>query len=557
MIADLDSHPTGPERAYDLVIVGSGPAGATVAAELAGRGLAICVLESGLARTTAHHDALRHVESAGIHVKEYSRERVLGGASTTWAGLSSPLDEADLRHRPWLAHSGWPVTRAELWRDWRAAAERYRFADEALFDEFRELRARGALQPRWSAVDEKVFLACDEPQDFGREQRHLYEAGGVDLWLDATVTELVATDGGARVEAARVRTRGGREHLVRGRAFVLATGGLENARLLLASRGAAPAGLGNERDQVGRYLMNHPKNYLGVLHLAQPVEDVPYFFGCLHRGYAGYAGLRFGEDEQERRGLLNSYVRLEPLFPWSDSHGVEALVLLVKRSAFVLRSWKRGKQDEVVELRDYSETGDDSDFQNERKSLLGWLKVALAIPLDARRVGAYLYHRLSRKKPRIERVRLRNFMEMEPRPENRVTLTDARDANGVPVPRAVHDTSALDRRSLVELHEVLARELAASGVGRLETDLATRTPWPITEDASHHLGTTRMGSDPATSVCDPNLKLHTVENVYCAGGSVFPTSGCANPTFTIVALSIRLARHLATEVFALEEAARG
>jgi choline dehydrogenase-like flavoprotein len=62
------------------------------------------------------------------------------------------------------------------------------------------------------------------------------------------------------------------------------------------------------------------------------------------------------------------------------------------------------------------------------------------------------------------------------------------------------------------------------------------------------MGTTRMGLDPRTSVVDANGRVHAVENVYMAGASLFPTSGCANPTFTIVALSIRLARHLREEV---------
>ena len=53
-----------------------------------------------------------------------------------------------------------------------------------------------------------------------------------------------------------------------------------------------------------------------------------------------------------------------------------------------------------------------------------------------------------------------------------------------------------------------------------------------------------MGADPRTSVVDPTLRVHGAENLWIAGSSVFPSSGCANPTYTIVALSIRLARHL-------------
>ena len=545
MIADLDESGTSELPAYDVCVVGSGPAGATLARELAQRGLRIAVLESGKRRRTRHGDRLRAVQWEGLPIKDYSRERVLGGTSTTWAGLSSPLDAADMAPRACLGGAGWPIAREELLPYYRRAGERYRFPALEAFGQggIARLRERGEVRPSWRRLSEKTFLAAGEPQDFGREWLDTYAGKAVDLWLDATVTALEGTR--ARVEGARVHTSGGREHVLRARAFVLATGGIENARLLLASRAAWPAGLGNEHDQVGRCFMNHPKNYHGILHFRQPVGDLPYYFGCLRDGFAGYGGLRLSEEEQARRGLLNSYVRLEPLFPWTDNAGVESLVTLVKRSRALFARWKARHAGDVVTLRDYSETGDDSELQNERRGPLRWLGLLARVALHPRGVAHYLYYRLTRAKPLIRAARLRNFMEMQPHPENRVLLGDGRDPYGQPLPLVRHAPTELDRRSLIVLHEVLAEELEETGVGRLESSLALADPWPITQDASHHMGTTRMGRDPRTSVVDPDLRVHGVENVYCAGASVFPTSGCANPTFTIVALSIRLAEHLA------------
>ncbi|MEM8712163.1 MAG: GMC family oxidoreductase [Planctomycetota bacterium] len=552
MIRDLDSH-DGDLPTYDVCIIGSGAAGGTVAAELSGSGLSVCVLESGVKKVTRRGDQLKKTESRGIHVKDYSRERVLGGATTTWAGLSSPLDPADLEPREFVEHSGWPLTRAELLPLYAAAAERYRFPELRAFtpEGFGSLRAKGDFSPSWRVVEEKIFLAADVPQNFGKEVRDIYDGGAVDLWLDASVAQLCGQEdhaklsGAPSIRHADVRTRSGRAVRVCARAFVVATGGIENARLLLNSTDICPAGLGNERDQVGRFMMNHPKNYSGILHLAKPVQELPYYFGCLHEGFAGYGGLRFPEDELARRGLMNSYVRLEPLFPWSDSEGIEALVLIAKRSKFFVDRIRKKSQSEVVELRDYAETGDDSDLQNQRRSLFGFIPLLFTILLDAPKVTRYLWSRIvSRKRPLIKRARLRNFMEMEPRPENRVRLASEVDANGMPLPLVEHDTTPLDRRSLIELHAVLREEFEEAGVGRLETNLAEADPWPITQDASHHIGTTRMGIDPSSSVVNPHQRLHGVANVYVAGASVFPTSGCANPTFTIVALSIRLAATL-------------
>lgn len=540
MIADLAAVPAPPDPPeYDLCIVGTGPAGTTVASELRASGLRICMLESGRMKPTRRGDRLRRALSEGLLIKDYSRERVLGGASTTWAGLSAPLDPVDLAPRPWVPRSGWPFGRETLDPFYAAAAERYRFPELADFGPqgFGALRARGELQPRWSALAEKVFLAAQPPQNFGREQRALFESGAVDLYLDATVLRVESEPG--RAVAARARTSAGREVAFRARAFVLATGGVENARLLLLS------GLGNEHDQVGRGFMNHPKNYRGVVRLAQPVAGAPYFFGCLHKGFAGYGGLKLGEAAQREQGLLNAYVRLEPLFPWTDDAGVEALVLFAKHSRLLMQRLRRRGKRGVVELRDYSETGDDSDAQNARKSALDWALLAGRIVLHAPRVLQYLWYRLvPGATPLIRAARLRNFMEMEPDPENRVTLSAEADEDGKPLPLVRHRCTELDRRSLLALHAALARELEETGVGRLESDLARAGEWPITQDASHHLGTTRMGADPRASVVTPDLSLHSVPNLYLAGASVFPTSGCANPTFTIVALSIRLAEHL-------------
>lgn len=558
MIRDLaEGLPEGlPE--FDLCVIGTGPAGATLVAELQGAGLSIAALESGRRRPDRAHDALRRVRSEGIAIKDRSRERVLGGASTTWAGLSAPLDPIDLAPRPWIGSAGWPIPQAELERAWAAASERYRFAPPALFgpDGFAVLRARGEWRGAWRELEEKVFLAAAEAQDFGREQRQVWEGPGVELLLDATVVRLEARPGTRRVAQAVVRNGAGRELALRARVFVLATGGLENARLLLLSRDLTPAGLGNEHDQVGRWLMNHPKNYGGVLRLARPVRELPWYLGCLHRGYAGYAGLRLREELQRERGLLNAYVRWEPLYPWTDSRGVEALVSLVKRSRGLFRRWKEARRDEVVALRDWSETGDDSELQSARGGPLHLLRLAGLVLAHLPSVTRYVVARVSHgRAPPIRAVRLRNFLEMEPRPGNRVTLSDELDPLGLPVPLVRHDSSPRDRRSLLELHRVLAQELRAQGFGELQSDLEGAQPWPIDQDASHHLGTTRMGTDPASSVVDPDLALHGAENVFCAGGSVFPTSGCANPTYTIVALSIRLAQHLRTRVFGRPPAA--
>lgn len=543
MIFDLDSKASGALPEYDLCIVGSGPAGMTLACELASSGMRICVLESGLERTTKQGDALRATRSEGIHIKEHSRERVLGGASTTWSGLSSPYDAIDTEERAYLDHSAWPVPRAELDAAYRVCSERYRFPALETFEggEFDGLRVKGDLKPDWEVLEEKVFLAAAEPQNFGREWRAVFEDGRVDLYLGATAVELISEACSKRIAAVSLVTTSGASVSLRAVKFVIATGGIENARLLLLSRDLCSEGLGNEHDQVGRYFMNHPKSYFGTVRFSTPVVEAPYYFGCMYKGFSGYAGLRIAPKLQLERELLDSYIRLEPIFSWTDSHGVEALVLLVKSSGRFFRSWKKRHSDKLVELRDYAETGDDSELQNSETSFLG---LAWKVMSDLPRVLSYLFFRLSKAKPKIREARVRNFMEMEPHAENRVLLADELDANGKPIAFVMHACTERDQRSMIAIHEELAAELKRTGIGELVNPLMSQEPWPIAQDASHHMGTTRMGLDPRVSVVDANLKLHGADNVWMAGGSVFPTSGCANPTMTLVALSVRLAKHI-------------
>ncbi|MFH2002812.1 MAG: GMC family oxidoreductase [Planctomycetota bacterium] len=555
MIIDLNDMQNRELPVYDLCIIGSGPSGMTVAHELASTGLHICVLESGLSKHTRHGDRLRRVESQGIHIKEYSRERVLGGASTTWSGLASPLDPIDMHPRPYLRHSGWPISRDELMPFYEAAAERYRFPPLELFfcHRLEEVKRKGDLSLSWDQVEEKIFMAADEPQQFGREFKGIFDQPHVDLYLDATLIRLEAGTAEKKITHGILRTRDQFTMKVQARAFVIAAGGIENPRILLNSRDLCGAGLGNEFNQVGRYLMNHPKNYYGVIRLSKPLKELPYYLGCLYQGFAGYAGLRLKESVQERRQLLNAYVRFEPIFPWSDCRGVEALVLIAKQCKFILRSWKKGRKDEVISLRDYAETGDDTDLQNERKSFFQWVLLFALIFVHLPRVTMYLYYRLRKNaKPVVKAIRIRNFMEMEPQPENRVTLSEEKDIYGQPVPMVRHGCSEVDKRSLIELHRALEEEVLRNGLGKLVSRLQEEEPWPIIQDASHHMGTTRMGENPAISVVNADGRLHSVENVFIAGGSVFPTSGCANPTFTMVALSIRLAQHLKSHFFGKE-----
>lgn len=146
-------------------------------------------------------------------------------------------------------------------------------------------------------------------------------------------------------------------------------------------------------------------------------------------------------------------------------------------------------------------------------------------------------------------VAIRNYMEQIPLPENRVTLSEKRDALGLPKAKIIWQISNQDKKTMISFHEIMQKEFQKLKIGELASPLLGKDlkDWPIRQDASHHMGTTRMGDAPASSVVDKNCKVHGVGNLFIAGSSVFPTGGYANPVATIVALAIRLADYVKTK----------
>ena len=371
-------------------------------------------------------------------------------------------------------------------------------------------RFRSARTPagRATTVD-KPFYWARRPLNFAQLYRRNARPERSTVYLHAVATGFDLDPTSAAVRKVRVATLSGAQLEVRPRAVVLACGGIENPRLLLASNVDRVAGLGNQHDQVGRYFMEHPKGPAGSIRVAAgaALPAAPYWSGRRLAGIRVRYGLRLAEPVQARVGALNSYVLLEPAF---TSVGVQTL-----------RRIRSGK------LRGRAALG-----------------AAVGAGRDVREVAALLRFRLTNH-GRLPGVRLQNFAEQPPIASNRVELSSRRDALGTPLARLRWTVSMEERRSLTLLHQALAEEVVDRGIGTLESPLlekdSDRTSWLPTRDASHHMGTTRMGADPRTSVVDPSGLVHGLANLYVAGSSVFPTGGCANPTLTIVALALRTA----------------
>ncbi len=549
MIEDINHLSQGARLQTDVCIVGAGPAGISLALDLSERGLSVVLLESGRLATDPATQALSEgsVSDEALHSPpDKYRLRQLGGASAIWGGRCMPLDPLDFEKRPQIALSGWPISYADLLPFYPAAnalAEAGRFAynaTDALGADALPL-IRGFASARVSTEGLERF-SC--PTNFGqRYARRLALAPRLQVLLGANCTGLRLSDDGRSLSHVTVASLQGRRLSVHARATVLAAGGLETARLLLASRDVAPAGVGNQHDVVGRYYMCHLAGNVGQLEVRGATSDVRHGYEISPDGIYCRRRLAVVPAEQARLGLANAVARLHFARITDPAHGSGVLSALYLARHFI--SYEYAKR----------LSGPSAGRGDGLRHALNVLKG----PLETSRFAAHWLTRrtlAARKFPsvilqnRSNRFSLELHGEQRPLAHSRVSLSDRRDALGMPQLRVDWRYSPDDIDSLRRTLGVMAEEFEASGAARLFINQAT-----LEEDllrfgayGGHHIGTARMGCDPRVSVVNADGQVHGVNHLFVTGSAVFPTSSQANPTLTLTALALRLGAALGTRL---------
>lgn len=546
MILDANGIDNGTRLKADVCIVGAGAAGISLALSLSGQGLDIVLLESGQVDLHAATQSLYDGEVADdkLHSPpDKYRQRRFGGSTAIWGGRCMPFDSIDFEHRDWVPGSGWPISLddvAPFYPEANKLAEAGRFAYDA-----KEALGPG-VPPMFRGFESDVVrtdglerFSC--PTNFGqRYARRFRVATDIRVLLGANCTGLKLVPHGRAVREVEVTTLGGRRFFVEARATVLASGGLETARLLLASNDVAPAGIGNEHDVVGRYYMCHIAGNVGSLVIRGPASNVRHGYEVSPEGIYCRRRIAVSEDEQRRQGLANAVARLH--FPRITDprhrNGVLSGLFLARK--FI--SYEYGKR-----LND----GAPPTLGVQARHL--WNVVS--DPIDTM---AFLGHWVTKRtlaerkfpsvilRNRSNRFSLEMHGEQFPRAHSRVTLGGKRDALGLPQLRVDWNYGRDDVESVRRTLDIIAAEMTRTGVGELtyDTDTLEQDLMRFGAYGGHHCGTARMGSDPRTSVVDASCRVHSVNNLFIAGSAVFPTSSQANPTLTLIALSLRLGKHL-------------
>jgi choline dehydrogenase-like flavoprotein len=505
-----------------LCIIGAGAAGITIARQFNHSPVDVLLLESGgfepdlatqdlyRGRAFGHFRSGEHIIGTAfpggltdrMDYPQASRSRYFGGSLNVWGGYCRPLDAIDFEAREWVPNSGWPISAASLAAFYsRAAAELHIAAfQEQELEREPEPRRELALPGSPPSFATKMFY-FSPATPFGSWRRNeLVRSPNIRIVLGGNCTELLVDETGRRLREIQVRCLDGRSFLVRAAVFILAAGGIETPRLLLASNRGCPRGVGNDRDLVGRYFMEHPHLPVGEYLLwADPLDLTLYT--QLHNPVLGHATsgvLCSSADFQRERQTLNYSVEL----------------VLVPGTVAAMAAARAARTDAFSQS--YIRAAHEFDA---------------AFPQPGR--------------DRVARAHGQLFARTEqaPDPESRVKLGTERDALGVPRIELHWRMGALDHRSIYESTLELGRVLCRCHRGRVRLRLQREQAEEV-EFGAHHIGTTRMSDDPGRGVVDADCRVHGIDNLYVAGSSVFPTAGWANPTLTILALALRLADRL-------------
>jgi choline dehydrogenase-like flavoprotein len=552
MIQDALQLEDNASIATDICIVGAGAAGITLALELAGTGVSVLVLESGGSKLEKRTQRL--YEGAVVDERLHSpphryRQRRFGGTTTIWGGRCAPFDEIDFEARDYMPLSGWPFGRETLLPFYPRAnhlceAGEFEYRASSAFREPLRPMIDGFQSGHFSTDSLERF---SRPTDFGaRYVEKLRSAANVRVLLHANATTFRMHPNSEAIAALSVSTLGGKRFEVRASRFVLAAGGLEVARLLLANRDTWSEGIGNQYDVVGRYYMCHIAGTVGTLKQNGPGDRVWHGYDVSDEGIYCRRRLALTAQTQRQLRIGNFVARLHHPRITDPAHRTAVLSALQLAKGMI--SYEYGKRL----------------HGGERTSLRTWMRHVGNVARAPGEVLAFGHHMLrdrflaKRKFPSIivkstaGHYSLDFHAEQEPAASSRATLLNERDELGMPRLLVDWRYTPADVVTVREAVHLFATDIERSGIGRFEYD-----PDSIELEMSrygayggHHLGTARMGNDPRTSVVDANCRVHGLGNLYVAGGAVFPTSSQANPTLTIVALALRLAGHLRAAVAA-------
>ena len=542
MLLDAKTLTSNDELTCELCIVGAGAAGITMALELADSGMDIILLEAGSINNSGKSQQLYQgsVNDRQRHLPtDQARYRQLGGTTSMWGGRCLPYDPIDFDERSHVPYGSWPINRDQL-NTYYAKAHEYCQCGAFEYNIKQAIPdAISELIPGFTdgELNTTTIERWSPPTHFGKVYKNALEnSKTVRVYTNLTATEIETNENGDQVTGLTVHTFPDQQFKVTANNFVLAGGGFEVTRLLLNSDKVHKHGIGNHSDWLGRCYMPHIH---GVISRLKFNDDLPIAFGYEQDADGVYCRRRLWLSEacQKSNEILNAYFLLDRPLLGDPNHGNALLSL-----AFIAKKLRKKSIEADIGTSKYGLY-----WSHIKNILTGSAGIISVLPqfsrkrfLQSRRIPSLLL------KPKNNSFSLYFQSEQVPNRDSRITLSDQTDQFGMKQINVDFKIHELDVNSVYKSHQLIGEELKQQGLG----ELTFNSDDPLEDIRNchavmgHHIGTTRMSSDPKLGVVDGNCQVHNMTNLFIASSSVFTTSSQANPVLTIVALTIRLSDYL-------------
>lgn len=507
-------------EAIEVAVVGAGAVGLCLAVQLARKGRRVALLEAGPAGADDESQSLfrRAVATGhplpGLHV---GRFRCLGGTTNFWGGQLVPFSQVVFAERPWVGDHAWPISYGDIAPYYRTAMDLLGLKDviqndDAIWDRL------GVDRPKRTDLIDPIFTRWTPESNLAVHFRHdiLYNPNLVVL-LGAQVGALKVDDRG-EVEGVEIRFRDRPARFLNAPSVVLANGTIEISRLLQFPDHMGRPAPWSTNTWVGRGFMDHVDCFAGAVEPIDKRRFSDMFDNVFIDGLKYNPKLKLRDSAQIDRRLLD--ISSHFVFNSSVSEHIANLKILAK-------GLLKGRLD-----------------QRAITHPLALLKsLRFVVPLALRYIR---YRRITNFSD--GGIQLRLTAEQKPLPTSSIRLSDELDDFGLPVVNVNWQIDPEDIRSISTFAGFVKDYLEAEGIARVHLDprLVEADPAFIAEidDANHQMGGARMATDASRGVVDRDCAVFGTKNLYIAGAAVYPSSGFANPTFTAIALGLRLADHL-------------
>ena len=481
------------QNKYDVCIVGSGPAGAFAASELSRNGKKVVILEAGNDAVDRSLKNIIDLEQSDISGDiDIGLSNQVAGASNLWGGGLVRYNRIDFIKRESFNINGWPIKYEEILSYYKRVDKYLNLngsVDLSSYNssklEIREHKVMNHPFNTASIIDGSIKLLTNT------------EALKIDVKNDCSKIESITC----------LDKKNDKLKKIYAHQFVLASGGINNVRIMLHSFNGLKINHSFNYSDIGKCISTHPKAEIGRIRLYSSTKK-SYKFLKMNKSNSSYSLHQIGIIDKYliENNLLNHCIRID------EPRRSRIIRLFEKITGYCLKT-----ENKIIKLI----------FSSKLFISLGQLLIKI---IETNKLGNKVNKYLN----------VKCYFDQERRNSNKIVLSSKKSESGVPLAKIIWKFEKADWENVELFFKLVKKEFKDLGVGEFEY----YTPTKYIGIHSHFIGGTTMGEKGDSSIVDKNLKVHGIDNLYISGPSVFPSFGYANPFYTIAALSIRLSDHI-------------